>query len=248
MDSFDDLLTSSRNALEDNPFSDPFAKRPDSPDPWASPFAQPDVYGSSSVQSEADDRSEPDTDVRTEAESTHSEPPPDSESKEPTAPETDKPDPLDAAIVNADDEDDSEDNEPLGRRLPISSPDTQTPTTPGFRDMSATTSSPSEPPFSEIATIRPTEPEETIPETEPIPRSLADRFDSGPFGHPDPFFNAASSGWNSEPYESQQPTSSSSSMPVFGGQQRAVDDDSDDDKPISQIAGSRRASMSPVSA
>ena len=37
MDGFDDLLASSKNALEDNPFADPFAQaRSDSPDPWAS--------------------------------------------------------------------------------------------------------------------------------------------------------------------------------------------------------------------
>ncbi|KAF8630138.1 hypothetical protein AX15_003091 [Amanita polypyramis BW_CC] len=39
MDSFDDLLAPSRRILEDNPFADPFAKRSNSPDPWASPFA-----------------------------------------------------------------------------------------------------------------------------------------------------------------------------------------------------------------
>ncbi|KAG6833009.1 hypothetical protein H0H87_012595 [Tephrocybe sp. NHM501043] len=39
MDGFDDLLAPSRSALEDNPFADPFAKRSNSPDPWASPFA-----------------------------------------------------------------------------------------------------------------------------------------------------------------------------------------------------------------
>ncbi|KAF9240677.1 Vps5 C terminal like-domain-containing protein [Melanogaster broomeanus] len=37
MDGFDDLLAPSRNALEDNPFEDPFAKpRSGSPDPWSS--------------------------------------------------------------------------------------------------------------------------------------------------------------------------------------------------------------------
>jgi len=36
MDGFDDLLAPSRQALEDNPFEDPFAKRSNSPDPWAS--------------------------------------------------------------------------------------------------------------------------------------------------------------------------------------------------------------------
>ncbi|KAF5383683.1 hypothetical protein D9615_003643 [Tricholomella constricta] len=46
MDGFDDLLAPSRSALEDNPFADPFAKRSNSPDPWASPFAGPgDEYG-----------------------------------------------------------------------------------------------------------------------------------------------------------------------------------------------------------
>ncbi|KAK2463525.1 hypothetical protein APHAL10511_004276 [Amanita phalloides] len=39
MDSFDDLLAPSRHFLEENPFADPFAKRSNSPDPWASPFA-----------------------------------------------------------------------------------------------------------------------------------------------------------------------------------------------------------------
>ncbi|KAG6854027.1 hypothetical protein C0991_011232 [Blastosporella zonata] len=39
MDGFDDLLAPSRSALEDNPFADPFSKRSNSPDPWASPFA-----------------------------------------------------------------------------------------------------------------------------------------------------------------------------------------------------------------
>ena len=38
MDGFDDLLSPSRQILEDNPFADPFAKRSGSPDPWASPF------------------------------------------------------------------------------------------------------------------------------------------------------------------------------------------------------------------
>jgi hypothetical protein len=39
MEGFDDLLTPSRNALEDNPFADPFTRRSGSPDPWATPFA-----------------------------------------------------------------------------------------------------------------------------------------------------------------------------------------------------------------
>lgn len=39
MESFDDLLAPSRHILEQNPFADPFAKRSNSPDPWASPFS-----------------------------------------------------------------------------------------------------------------------------------------------------------------------------------------------------------------
>lgn len=52
MDGFDDLLAPSRQALEDNPFADPFAKRSGSPDPWASPFANTqsaDDYGQSAT-------------------------------------------------------------------------------------------------------------------------------------------------------------------------------------------------------
>ena len=68
MDGFDDLLAPSRHALEDNPFADPFAKQPSSPDPWATPFATSadshafgntsehfsslDSYGSSSLNNE----------------------------------------------------------------------------------------------------------------------------------------------------------------------------------------------------
>lgn len=36
MDGFDDLLAPSRQALDANPFENPFTKRSDSPDPWAS--------------------------------------------------------------------------------------------------------------------------------------------------------------------------------------------------------------------
>lgn len=38
MEGFDDLLAPSRNVLEENPFEDPFAKRSSSPDPWSSSF------------------------------------------------------------------------------------------------------------------------------------------------------------------------------------------------------------------
>ena len=52
MDSFDDLLGTSRAALEENPFADdPFSRpRPGSPDPWATPFGTTDAadaFGSS---------------------------------------------------------------------------------------------------------------------------------------------------------------------------------------------------------
>ena len=55
MDGFDDLLSSSRAALEDNPFANPFGNaRSSSPDPWASfgqqqhdesPFAETGGFG-----------------------------------------------------------------------------------------------------------------------------------------------------------------------------------------------------------
>ena len=50
MDSFDDLLSPSRHALEDNPFADPFARHRSSPDPWATPFAatDPHAFGNTS--------------------------------------------------------------------------------------------------------------------------------------------------------------------------------------------------------
>ena len=38
MDIFEDLLAPSRHALENNPFSNPFAEQPSSPDSWATPF------------------------------------------------------------------------------------------------------------------------------------------------------------------------------------------------------------------
>ena len=52
MDSFDDLLAPSRHALEDNPFADPFAKQPGSPDPWATPF-DPHAYDNTSQHFES---------------------------------------------------------------------------------------------------------------------------------------------------------------------------------------------------
>lgn len=58
MDGFDDLLAPSRSVLESNPFADPFAKRSDSPDPWAS-FHQPSASGfqDSDTNTFGDDRS-----------------------------------------------------------------------------------------------------------------------------------------------------------------------------------------------
>ena len=44
MDGFDDLLAPSQQALEDNPFADPFAKQRISPDPWATPFSATDSH------------------------------------------------------------------------------------------------------------------------------------------------------------------------------------------------------------
>jgi sorting nexin-1/2 len=141
MDGFDDLLAPSRNALEENPFEDPFAKRSGSPDPWSSGWSRSEHHYSS----------EPDEHAGFEEQSTQ----PESfvagqhEVNEPTH----SSDPLDLAAQTADYDDD--DDRPLGRfrTSPITSP-----RTPGFRESIPV-------PFSETATIRPTVPEELEPST-----------------------------------------------------------------------------------
>lgn len=148
MDGFDDLLAPSRQILEDNPFADPFAKRSNSPDPWATPFAsQPSA---SDGIGDADEATTP----TTEAFSIPSDPYGQS-SNDPVSPSAELhaespaaglSDPLDLANAALDDDDEEEDNKPLGKR-------SMSPRSPGFRE-----SIPSS--FSEIATIRPTEPEE----------------------------------------------------------------------------------------
>lgn len=142
MDSFDDLLVPSRNILEENPFSDPFAKRSNSPDPWASPFSQPstDVYNTGFNDQEP--YTEPET-PETPTAAVHEEP------QAVVVASSAESDPLDSANQTADDDDD---NEPLGRRVAAAAP----PRSTGFKESIPET-------FSEIATIRPTEPEQTIP-------------------------------------------------------------------------------------
>lgn len=125
MDGFDDLLNPSRHALEDNPFADPFLKRPSSPDPWATPFASTDTSGG--FGSTSDHFGAESTYQTTSHEFSLSS----TEERHPT------PDPLDSAAQN---EEDEEDNKPLGNLR-----------SPGFRE-----SVPSPAPFSETATIRPT--------------------------------------------------------------------------------------------
>jgi sorting nexin-1/2 len=108
MDGFDDLLNPSRHALEDNPFADPFLKRPNSPDPWATPFASTDTSGGFGSTSD-----------HFGAESTYQ-----TTSHEVSLSSTEEehpiPDPLDSAAQS---EEDEEDNKPLGNLR-----------SPGFRE------------------------------------------------------------------------------------------------------------------
>lgn len=134
MDGFDDLLAPSRRVLEDNPFADPFAKRSNSPDPWASPFAnsQPtDEYGPTTESYVA--TPDPNKAGSISSDAFH-----DTSAV--------SPDPLDSAARTAEEEDEEHPG-PRGRS-------TSSTRTPGFRESVVT------PAFSEIATIRPTEPEE----------------------------------------------------------------------------------------
>jgi sorting nexin-1/2 len=72
MDGFDDLLSSSRGDLEDNPFADPFLKRSSSPDPWANPYAQQQAtpVESSSVEDDTTTDALPASDANERTEST----------------------------------------------------------------------------------------------------------------------------------------------------------------------------------
>ncbi|KAJ7577034.1 Vps5 C terminal like-domain-containing protein [Mycena floridula] len=211
MDSFDDLLAPSRRMLEENPFSDPFAKRSSSPDPWATPY-QADEPVATFTQEEP-----------VEQESAAEEPAVVAEN-----------DPLDSATLQPDDEDD---NEPLGRRL----------ASPGFRESVAPPppapepAQVPEPAFSEIATIRPTEPEETIPApAEPLAQQPAPKPVASPT-LPTPTFAAAlpdTGGWQSEQdnWSNDRPASR---FPTED------ENDSEDDKPIGQIVKESSKPTSP---
>jgi sorting nexin-1/2 len=153
MDGFDDLLAPSRNALEENPFEDPFAKRSGSPDPWSSGWTRSEHHYSSEPEEHAgfeEQSTQPESLV---AAGQH-------EANEPSH----SSDPLDSAAQTADYDDEDEDDRPLGR--PRTSP-TTSPHTPGFRESVPI-------PFSETATIRPTVPEELEPSTPAQPYSPVD--------------------------------------------------------------------------
>jgi sorting nexin-1/2 len=138
MDGFDDLLDPSRHVLEENPFQDPFAKRSNSPDPWSTPFA---ASQSSHDQYRSEIDQERTTTPTTESYGTVDRDDPSINNSQ----NSQLIDPLDSAARAADDDDD--DDVPLGRSV--------SPRSPGFKE--------SIPAFSEIATIRPTEPEELEP-------------------------------------------------------------------------------------
>ena len=134
MDGFDDLLNPSRQALEENPFADPFLKRSGSPDPWATPFASTD-HASGGFGSTAEHFA--------------TEPTFESSAHEFASSSVNDnayiSDPLESAAQH---EEEEEDNKPLGSLR-----------SPGFRE-----SVPSNTTFSETATIRPTKEEETYAE------------------------------------------------------------------------------------
>lgn len=135
MDGFDDLLAPSRSVLEDNPFADPFAKRSNSPDPWASPFANTTDDNDRSVTPTTDSYATADHSERS------------SIAGGSVAGSIPLPDQLDSTVHTADNDGDKDD-EPLGR--------VASPRSPGFRESIPAA-------FSEIATIRPTEKEESGP-------------------------------------------------------------------------------------
>jgi sorting nexin-1/2 len=134
MNSFDDL---------ENPFEDPFAKslgRSSSPDPWAS-FTAP----SQLLSADSYDRAQPEvvTPSATESESAQQQQQDNGPEQELQAVSAFVADPLDSAAFTAEDE-------PLGHESPRS------PRKPGFRESVVTS-------FDEIATIRPTVPEDLEP-------------------------------------------------------------------------------------
>jgi sorting nexin-1/2 len=143
MDTFDDLLPS-RSALEENPFDDPFAKpRSGSPDPWNSWAIQhqptspvQDIYPTGFEESRK--TTPPESPVTTDKNDLGT------SNRTESVPS----DPLESASQTLETDDD-----PSGH-----SSESSISQTPGFRESVAA-------PFDEIATIRPTVPEELEPST-----------------------------------------------------------------------------------
>ncbi|KIM44718.1 hypothetical protein M413DRAFT_25155 [Hebeloma cylindrosporum] len=248
MEGFDDLLGPSRQALEENPFADPFLKRSSSPDPWANPFASTDssdAFGNTSAHfaSPEPSNSSISNDIGSNSSAVVDE--------SPIA------DPLDSAASAADDDDD--DNEPLAKLR-----------SPGFRESVPRI-------FSETVTIRPPHDEDLdskssidnestmpgLPTPEPASTSTTARTPQPPsrsnssFASPPPsatesnfkspletpfgglnrsmaglsLGGEAQGGWN--PAEAQTPWQAEQITPVPAKPSQG-DDDSDDDRPILQ--------------
>ncbi|KAF7308497.1 Beta-glucan synthesis-associated [Mycena chlorophos] len=247
---FDDLVSS--RGIEDNPFADPFA-RSSSPDPWSRPFQQQeqDVYTFQRPITPPVDEPEaepvPLTPTTDSVPATPSSEQPPQEEEPAPAPS----DPLDSAAVAA--------AEAADGHGPLS------PHTPGFRE--SVEDPEADPTFSEIATIRPTEPEEMQPS---IPIPIPDDHPHAPprMATPPrrmtesapsivPSLSADSgSGWG--PLDGSAPIHSSFPNLVLGGESAqpwgdqgswsnerepqtrlAAEDDSDDDKPILQTIRQR---------
>ena len=261
MEGFDDLLGPSRQALEENPFADPFLKRSSSPDPWANPFASTDsshAFGSTSEQFAVSEPSSS-NDIGSGA----------------VVEESPIVDPLDSASHAADDDDD-DDNEPLAKLR-----------SPGFRESiprifsETATIRPQHdedldsPPIKSLTDNESTIPVLGAPTPEPAPTSTAVHTPQSPslsnpsFASPPPSATESSfksplavdglnrsmaspsldgeaqGGWQSA--EVQTPWQAEQVTPIPAKPSQG-DDDSDDDRPILQSYHKQHEDKSSVSA
>ena len=261
MEGFDDLLGPSRQALEDNPFADPFLKRSNSPDPWANPFASTDssdAFGSTSEHFEPSNSSSS-NDVGS--------------SSSAVVEESSLADPLDSAARAADDDD----NEPLAKlrspgfreSIPRTFSETATIRPPHDEDLDS-------PPIKPLADNESTIPGQSAPTPEPTSTSTAVHTPQSPsrsnpsFSSPPPSATESSfkspleapfgglnrsmagvsldgevqGGWNSA--EVQTPWQAEQVTPIPTKPSQG-DDDSDDDRPILQSYHKQHEDKSSVS-
>ncbi|KAF7309838.1 Beta-glucan synthesis-associated [Mycena indigotica] len=245
MDGFDDLLSSSRGGIDHNPFADPFANRSSSPDPWSQPFRQETEDVYQYPQSTTPPVEEQEVELETPVAVETSAAAPESE-------EGVHSDPLDSAAAAA---------------------EVDNVLSPGFRE--SVEEPEHDPNFSEIATIRPTEPEEMQPSI-PIPADhphappppttttttttarLSESAPSLPPQSTEPSWGPL--GLNSAPIHSSFPNLSLGGEPAQSAwgehdnwsndhqppTRLPTDDDSDDDKPVLQTVRHPERSENPA--